>query len=560
MIFLGKTMLLLIFGGLFTSPVAAQQGDSVLQPLMHPAKDQKELDSDLFLITIPGKLPLKLIKNLAGEDVLVVKAGAQRPRAVKMCILADGASYPNLSLEQMRDVLSVTLTPWLAKIVPIEKSGLQLGECLDEEGNLKDFLKNPQYPEFMVIERRFLPALKTMSSYQQHPQLFLNVGLISKDFFLESQNRLLTSKQKADEQRQSELTKFAEAAQELDVTVLGSLVLQTPKEKVNLCGVTGGENNKPFFLGYAFNYANYVPKSWILDVKKANPRVKFENTKYFSQTFKTVDDFYIKFKSGSTDCHIFIGFPADIAAIRNALTRDTGKSYELLGALVANEELADAWAKAVGYQSFSQYIFAEKIGAKAEVVKGLVQFKIDSEAKFVDARSQMLSAKYGSAEAASDVLSFLRDKQVGEKEGKTANVVRTEREKRERAELERRTAEQKKIQKEYASKYPYTAVISCSIGESAPVTLNACFVSKYTQTELEIKNGTEYRMFTPHDLFDAGQITEQGLEVPLRSSFSIAAQNAGEGLLLTLRIVNNSSGKTEYKKSAAQFGLVKVAK
>ena len=50
------------------------------------------------------------------------------------------------------------------------------------------------------------------------------------------------------------------------------------------------------------------------------------------------------------------------------------------------------------------------------------------------------------------------------------------------------------------------------------------------------------------------------LEINLKTRFSIMAQNSSDNLVLTLKIVDNATGKTIYADSAAQYGVVRYAK
>jgi hypothetical protein len=538
---------LLAFGG-----AMAQQKESNLAPLSLVSKNAKEADSDLVIIAHRLKLPLSLTKNIAGEEVLIARPENGRPVEAGLCIVADAASYPDLSVEEVTDILSARIVPWLGKAVPLAKPRLRQADCLTEDNEFKDVTRD--FPELIAIERRFLPALKEVMNYQ----VLQPVGVIGKDFVFETRKQLASEKRAVEDRRKSELDALADAAKASDTSKLGSLALGNPGEKIDLCFVGETGVNKPFYLGYSFNYMQYLSKEWLARAKEKNPQLKAESNKFYTKSFKTLDELYVQMGSGSSGCDVFVGTPAEIQMLRSAILRDTGKPNDMIGALVPKSELGEYWAKAVGYQSYAQHLLAEKIDAKPELVKQLAQFGIDSEAKFAEIKSQMQASRYADPGTAQDVLSFLRDKQSGDKEGKTAVMVRSERQKRERVDAEKREADQKRAQQEYAKKFPYTAVVSCSVGESSLVTLVACFTTKYTNTELELKNGDDYRMFTPRDLLSAGHITESGLEIPLRSSFSLKAQNAAENLLLTVKVIDNKTGQVAFKKSASQFGVVRI--
>ncbi len=549
---LGGVILVLAF---LWSSVCAEPIEKVIPPLMTPSKNAKEMDSDLVIVAIAVKLPIAEKKNISGERVLVVRSSTRNLPETRLCVIADEATYPGVNLEMVNEVMSSIVVPWLGKTFQVSQTQLKLDDCLTDSGNFI-FQKAISAPLLVAIERKALPALLDEPDLQRNPHAVVILGALSKEGFFAQQRILADKRQSADNVVRSKVKALAEAASAEDVSTLGSIILAQPRDKVQLCAIDTGEAGTPFLLGYSFAYTGYLPEEWVRKVKETSPKVKFEQTKYFHKTYKSLDDFYVKLRE--SDCHIFVGTPVEVNSLRSALLRDSGKEHNDLGAFVSKNELAEGWAKAVGFDSFKQSDFARKIGVDATTVKGLGEFQITSEENLLAALAMMRSSGYADSKDPKVLLGFLRDKQAGEREGKTAVAVRAERQQKEARDAERRAIEQKKAREEYAKKFPFTAVISCSLGESALITLNACFVSKYTQTELEIKNGADYRMYTPRDIFSAGHVTEQGLEIPLQKSFDIKAQNAGEGVLLTVKIIDNKSGSVAFKKSASQYGVVRA--
>jgi hypothetical protein len=538
------------------SAVFAQQAEKIISPLAHLSKNAKEMDSDLVIVAMSRHLPFAEKKNIAGESILTVRSDSKSLHyPVSLCIIADAASYPGLSMDEAKAVLSSVILPWLSKAVRLTQPELKSSDCLTEEGNfLFSVAQGSAY--LVAVERSFLPALLAEPGFQQNPQAAVVVGAISKEFFSESKKRLADKKQQTETALRDRIKALADAAGAGEVSTLGAIVVSEPSDKVQLCAVETGEAGTPFLLGYSFGYVRYLPEQWIRQVTASNPRLRFEETRYFHKTFKSIDDFYIKLQG--SECNVFVGTPVEVNALRSALLRDSGKEHNVIGTFVSKNELAENWAKAVGFDSFNQSVFANKIEADAATVKSLAQYQITSEQALNDAFVAMRSSGYADANNPKLLLGFLRDNQAGKNEGKTAVAIRAERQQKEAREAEQRAVEQKKAREEYAKKFPFTAVISCSLGESSLIPLNACFFNRYTQTELEVKNGADYRMYTPRDLSSAGQVTDRGLEIPLQKSFSIKAQNAGENVLLTVTVIDNRSGSVAFKKSASQYGVVRA--
>ncbi len=537
------------------SSVFAESNEKVIPPLMSPPKNMKEMDSDLVIIAIAAALPIAEKKNISGESVLVVRSGSRMLRETRLCVIADEASYPGVTLDMVNEVMSSIVVPWLGKTFQLSQTQLKLDDCLTDSGNFR-FQNGLNFPLVVAIERKVLPALLAEPEIQRNPHAVVILGALSKESFFNQQRLLAEKRQSTENMVRNKVNALAEAAGKGDVSTLGSIVISEPRDKVQLCAIETGDAGTPFLLGYSFAYTGYLPVEWVRKVKGSSAKVKFEETKYFHKTYKSLDDFYLQFRNSG--CHIFVGTPVEVNALRSALLRDSGTEYNVIGTFVPKNELAESWARAVGFDNFSQSEFARKLGVDAATVKGLGEYQITSDETLLAALGTMKTSGYADSKDPKVLLNFLRDKQAGDKEGKTAVAIRAERQQRESRDAERRALEQKKAREEYAKRFPFTAVISCSLSESSLVTLNACFVNKYSQTELEIKNGTEYRMYTPRDIFSAGHVTDQGLEIPLQKSFDIKAQNAGEGLLLTVKIIDNKSGSVAFKKSASQYGVVRV--
>lgn len=107
--------------------------------------------------------------------------------------------------------------------------------------------------------------------------------------------------------------------------------------------------------------------------------------------------------------------------------------------------------------------------------------------------------------------------------------------------------------------YPYEAEISCLAMGQSPTYLQLCFTDSGSGTELEVRNGQEYGMYTAFTLPQAGIFTGTGLIIKLRSRFSISAQNASNNSILNIKILNKDTGDVLYQKSAGQYRTLNIS-
>ena len=290
------------------------------------------------------------------------------------------------------------------------------------------------------------------------------------------------------------------------------------------------------------------------------------NQSYFEHTFDDINAAFlsIKNKLNANDkgyCNFFVDYPENILKLKNAIDRDVG-SYTAIGKAYSKKDTANQFAIGKGYDNYDQYSFANNIGANQRDIASLKKFGIENQLAYDQSLAEMVASKYSEDTSISSVLKYYVDLKAATE--KSMNILdyraaRVKEEKR-RADIAR-AQEQKRIE-EFAREYPYTATLSCGMGSGDHINVVACFVqTKYgAPTELEIQNGQDYRMYKPYNVSQAGNEYSSGLEINLKNRFSIMAQNSSKNLVLTLKIVDNGTGKTIYADSAAQYGVVRYAK
>jgi hypothetical protein len=110
----------------------------------------------------------------------------------------------------------------------------------------------------------------------------------------------------------------------------------------------------------------------------------------------------------------------------------------------------------------------------------------------------------------------------------------------------------------FIKEYPFYASVTCIDGNSKFRT-GLCFKDNNLKTELELRNGTFYKMYTFDDLFTMEEDDNDGIVFNLRPNFEIKMQNSRKRMLLNLKIYSRANGKIVFEKSASQFGTIMVS-
>ena len=162
------------------------------------------------------------------------------------------------------------------------------------------------------------------------------------------------------------------------------------------------------------------------------------------------------------------------------------------------------------------------------------------------ARKQAESERVRIAEEKQAALKAKKDQEDQEREAKL------------KAQKDKATADAQRVQEEreriqYAKEYPFYAEVAC--GNNFPV--YACFAGR-TKTELELRNGNEYKMYQLTDIMQI-QGGGRGLSFDLRKNFQIKMQNSSDHMILNLKIYNRATNQIVFEKSAARFGVISAS-
>ena len=367
--------------------------------------------------------------------------------------------------------------------------------------------------------------------------------------------------------------KFARLAEEKNKEYMGSLYINAKPQygsqsSQNFCTLNYSNDDAVAVIGYRLvGDEMLIDKELInyFDQKEITLNYS-ENQNYFEYVFDDIGEAFlnIKDKLNSNDkeyCNFFIDYPENILRLKNAIARDVG-TYTAIGKLLDKSITGNQYAIVQGFDDYDQYSFANNIDANYSDIKSLENYQIFNQSEYQKIQDDLVRINYSNDITINVVLTYLDDlSKAQQKEMSVIDFKNARVKEEERLAKIAREAEQKR-QEEFAKEYPYTAILSCGMGGGDHTNIVACFVGGTygVDTELEIQNGQDYQMYKVYNLSQAGIETYNGLEIYLRSSFNIKAQNSSEFLLLSLEIIDNATGMNLYVDSAAEFGVVSYVK
>lgn len=289
---------------------------------------------------------------------------------------------------------------------------------------------------------------------------------------------------------------------------------------------------------------------WLADIAKGSGQL--------NGPFDSVEAVYQSYQNSGKSvfgnaCKIYIDTAKSINSLAAALRRDYPKQEFSVAAFGADE----VTAKALGFDTVAQYKSAQAMGVNAYGAREFAKFDISGAEALNSALDEMIESKYSNSRNTDDLLQYLIDKRDGAVSSKTPLQVLNER--KAQAERERAAAAKSASAKQaaIAKDFPYYAVLSCRTN-NVVVSVISCF-SGQVPTELELTNGTSYRLYQGYEVQSLGRQTNDGLVIDLRGAFKIKAQNAAKNLILGVKVVRRSNGAVLFERQAALFGVISVA-
>jgi hypothetical protein len=274
--------------------------------------------------------------------------------------------------------------------------------------------------------------------------------------------------------------------------------------------------------------------------------------------FNSIDELYVDLQLPNGRCTVVLGNGPTIAKLKIAIDRDAQFDARLMPKSVTEAQLINTYAKGLGFESSDMYLFALSVGLQnAQDVSQLNTFGIQTKQQYQAALKRLNDAGLGDSQTPSGLIAFLKDEKEAAEKRTTIKNLRAERAANEQAALRRQSQAQAAAEKKKAVDFPYVAYISCMVG-TQKTRVQACMSSRSVQTEIELKNGSEYRMYKMFEVENIGNWNGEELVVDLRSNFELKAQNADDTLTLNVVIKNRATGAVVFQKSAAKFGVIAI--
>lgn len=215
-----------------------------------------------------------------------------------------------------------------------------------------------------------------------------------------------------------------------------------------------------------------------------------------------------------------------------------------------------------GYANEADYNFAKTLGnSTPQRIARLKAYGIQTKADVDKVDLEITSTGYSKNTDWDTTFLYLKDREDAKKAGISTIQQRDARLKVEAIAENERLAKVKRDREEFAKQYPFKAIIRCESGGRHFGSLGPCFFKgpRNAETELELRNGSEYKLYKSYEIdraFDRGD--SNGTVIPLRNNFELKVQNSSEHFVLTIVVVETATNKEIFKRSASQYGVIRV--
>jgi len=411
------------------------------------------------------------------------------------------------------------------------------------------------FTDVVAVQRRVVADLRRIREFSDNFEPFAEVKYERLAQVVAAGQQVAQQRQQAVATWTAEIAALSSAGSE---DKLGSLTLSMPKdprEKIKACTLEYSGPQGQAVIAYRNSLLRYTSPAF--RSKASEVSATFDAKDSYAEVYRTLNDFYVDYQKDPRKCHVYVDFPKNLSTLMTALERDRKGVAVEVNELVAAAELREAWAKAQGYDSLADSEFAAQIRGNAASLKSLADKGIRDKAAYDQVAGEMRAARYADGGSVREVLAYLDDKAAAaRKPGATPVSIRDERTTAQREESQRREQEAQKQRAEYAKEFPFTATLICGMNDRH-LNIMACTSGRGSlKSELELTNGTQYKMYQPWEIRQVGRETSEGVVIALRSNYKIQLQNVHDTLILTLKVVSNATGNVIYTKSASRFGLV----
>ena len=443
-------------------------------------------------------------------------------------------------------------------------AGLELARCggsptVPNSLGYSNYESNDLHEGLVAVPRVLLPYVQGLPRYAKATAgAYSKTMLVSFDELLGPARTLSAAKQ-ARIDLDSRYAQLAASDERGEVAALVRAAGALPRFGGELDYCATAAMDADLVRGYRSLGLDMLPALLNEQIGNSRNRIRFGgNTVYDS-----VNDIFIAITSQRKPCQVVVGTPKEIVDLRAALAaQGRGTQSALYGALLPLDDARDRYARSLdqGYENYGQLAFARTIGAGSAALEQLRTYGVQSLADYNREAAAMQDSGHTADTSATGVITFLQDRKDAQSNGRSTleqrdarlAQLRREREQVEQARRERRAA--------YEQEFPYEAVLSCSTGQQHQ-SLLPCFMGDGLNSHIEITNGTAYVLYQPWEFARLGAETpREGLVIPLRAAFQIAAQNIGERMVLRALVRETATGRTVYEKGAARFGVIRISR
>ena len=395
--------------------------------------------TDLVVLFSKKESALELYRNLDGESVLSEKALNQLEQYKNLTFCTAlytedfkdvlGVISDRVIKEQIRSTFDMVGGKYAKKLTekPFQSCSVKLNDGTVSLAGYEVDIAVVQWSIFEFIDyKHFEPLI-----------------LFTTDEFNDAKKKFELQVEKENKITQQNVELFEKFSKDSVKSHVGSITVQYPEpyQEVLLCTLAvSGDEAVPIleYLIYQTDLIfSYTFEEALLGVE--NRRVSDGNP--YNVVFTDLEDFYKEWQTNQEICDVFVGFPADLKRFVSAAPNINPNFQYELNRLVAVDELNDNWAVRLGWSSWTQIQFANKVGANMESIAALEEFGIKNFESFATKVENMNSSGYAAGDDISNVLAFLQDEQIAEQKQTTALSIKNEREEKKRVE------EQKRIEK-----------------------------------------------------------------------------------------------------------------
>mgnify|MGYP006099310891 CR=1 FL=1 len=254
-----------------------------------------------------------------------------------------------------------------------------------------------------------------------------------------------------------------------------------------------------------------------------------------------------------------------------------GKGYEKRYSLDQEFNLVEGRKKFIDFESDYFAVIAPIEAEKNRLVDAEVQRKVEARMEVLRL-AEMKKQEQAAAEKERLRLAEIARKERAEAERLAAEAERLaaivqakqeeidrlaaiEKAKQDEIQREKQAEEKKRKDKlaaeKLAKEYPYYLVVSCGFNGNH-INIIACFSGDNSNTDIELKNGSDYGLYQIHQISSLGEEYSDGLHINLRSSFEFQAQNSSENLILGAKVYSRVGEEVLFQKQVSQYNWLRV--